>query len=57
MDQLLTTKEAALYLRVSPYTLVKHRQAKLGPKFVKIGSRTVRYRVSDLNNYINQIGA
>lgn len=57
MDQLFTTKEAALYLRVSPHTLIKHRQESIGPKYVRIGSRTIRYRVSDLNNYINQIGA
>lgn len=54
MEQiLLTTEEAALYLRLSPHTLTKWRQIDYGPKYISLGNRAVRYRVEDLNDYIN----
>ncbi|MFX0546121.1 helix-turn-helix transcriptional regulator [Roseovarius sp. S1116L3] len=47
-DKLLTTKEAAILLRLSPQTLEKWRTQGRGPKFVKLESKAVRYRYGDL---------
>lgn len=56
-SQLLTTKEAAEYLRYSEYTLRRARvdgtlSGKKQPKFTKMG-KAVRYRKSDLDNWVN----
>jgi excisionase family DNA binding protein len=49
---MLTTKEAADYLRLSERTLERLRTSGLNaPKFVKI-NRCVRYRQSDLEEWI-----
>jgi excisionase family DNA binding protein len=49
---LLTTQDAAAYLTVSKAFLERDRWAGARVPFVKIGSRAVRYRVSDLEAYI-----
>lgn len=49
---LMTTKQAAAYLNVKPGTLEQWRWYGNGPPFVKMG-RTVRYRLADLNEYID----
>lgn len=51
-DQLLTTKQAAQILGVSSAFLERDRWAGARVPFVKIGSRAVRYRHSDLLAYI-----
>lgn len=53
-DRLLTTKETARYLSVSPAFLERDRW--LGPTipFIKVGKHTVRYQLSDLDDYINK---
>lgn len=48
VDSLLTTAEAARFLRVKPLTLKDWRRIKSGPPFVKLGARLVRYRREDL---------
>jgi excisionase family DNA binding protein len=49
---LLTQREAASVLRLSERTLERMRTSGLNaPKFVKMG-RVVRYRVSDLEEWI-----
>lgn len=53
MEQLLNTKQAAKLLGISPAFLERDRWAGARVKFVKIGSRTVRYRLSDLESYID----
>ncbi|MCG7984538.1 helix-turn-helix transcriptional regulator [Candidatus Thiodiazotropha endoloripes] len=50
---LLTTKEAALFLGVSKAFLERDRWAGARIPFVKIGTRAVRYRADDLDGYIN----
>ncbi|NOC91929.1 AlpA family transcriptional regulator [Ruegeria sp. HKCCD6604] len=40
---LLTTKQAARLLRLSPQTLEKWRTQGVGPNFVKLGNKSVRY--------------
>lgn len=50
---LLSTDEAAQYLRTKPLTLVAWRHKKQGPAYVKMGGH-VRYRQGDLDAYIAQ---
>lgn len=50
--QLLTTKAAAHYLGVSEAFLERDRWAGARIPFIKIGSRAVRYRLSDLDSHI-----
>lgn len=45
---LLTPKEAASFLRVAEETLAKWRTKGTGPKFRRLGHRTVRYLKADL---------
>ena len=52
-NNLLTTKEAAPILGVSVAFLERDRWAGARVPFIKIGSRAVRYRLSDLNTYID----
>lgn len=49
---LLNTKQAAEYLGVSAAFLERDRWAGARVPFVKIGSRAVRYRTTDLEAYI-----
>lgn len=54
MSKLLSTSQAADYLGVSKAFLERDRWAGARIPFIKIGSRAVRYRQNDLDNYINQ---
>jgi predicted DNA-binding transcriptional regulator AlpA len=51
-ENLLTSKEAAPILGVSVAFLERDRWAGARVPFIKVGSRAVRYRLSDLNAYI-----
>lgn len=51
-DKLLTTREAAPLLGVSEAFLERDRWAGAKVPFVRIGSRAVRYRISDIESYI-----
>jgi len=51
-SQLLNTKQAASFLAVSNAFLERDRWAGARIPFIKIGSRAVRYRMSDLEAYI-----
>ena len=51
-DFLLTTKQAAQILGVSVAFLERDRWAGARVPFIKVGSRAVRYRYSDLLAYI-----
>ena len=53
MMDLLTTKEAAAFLKLAPITLAKWRAAKKGPTWTRTG-RTVKYRRRDLEAYLKQ---
>jgi len=52
--KLLDTTEAANYLGVSKAFLERDRWAGARIPFIKIGSRAVRYRQTDLDRYIEQ---
>jgi excisionase family DNA binding protein len=49
---MLTTHEAASYLRLSPRTLERLRVQGTGPKFFRPSNRSIRYRQQDLEAYI-----
>ncbi|MEM7430689.1 MAG: helix-turn-helix domain-containing protein [Pseudomonadota bacterium] len=51
---LLTTKQAAKFLGVSMAFLERDRWAGATIPFVKVGSRSVRYLKSDLEDYIRE---
>lgn len=51
-EKLLTTRDAAALLCVSVAFLERDRWAGARIPFVKIGSRAVRYRLSDLEQFI-----
>lgn len=50
--KLLNTKQAAQYLGVSAAFLERDRWAGARIPFVRIGTRTVRYRTCDLDAFI-----
>lgn len=50
IDDLLTTKEAALFLKVSSSWLNKARISGDGPRFIKMG-RSVRYSLLALEEF------
>jgi len=47
---MLTTHEAASYLRLSARTLERLRVAGTGPKFIRLANRSIRYRQQDLSH-------
>lgn len=51
-SDLLTTEQAAQYLKLSTGTLANWRYLKIGPKFKKINGKLIRYNVKDLNKFI-----
>lgn len=53
IQQLVTTKVAAAYLGVSASFLEKDRWRGSRIPFVRIGARTIKYRLSDLDAFIN----
>jgi excisionase family DNA binding protein len=53
-EQLLNSQQAADYLGVSRAFLERDRWAGAKIPFIKIGSRAVRYRQSDLEGYVEQ---
>lgn len=52
MNNLLTTKEAARFLGVSAAFLERDRWAGADIPFVRVGSRAVRYQVSELEAFV-----
>jgi len=53
-NSLFTEPQAARFLNFTPRCLQAWRQRGVGPKFVRVSSRAVRYRICDLNEWINQ---
>ena len=50
-NDLMTTEEAALYVRLSPRTLERYRVTGEGPTYLKNGRR-VLYRQADLDQWL-----
>jgi hypothetical protein len=54
-ETLLYPKEAAKFLRVDENTLAKWRQKGNGPAYVKISSRAIRYELSELERFKEEL--
>jgi prophage regulatory protein len=54
--QLLTVKEVAGLLGIHERTVWKMASASEIPKPIKIGSKSVRWRLNDLRNFIQKAG-
>jgi predicted DNA-binding transcriptional regulator AlpA len=52
-EELLADPEAAAVIGVVPTTMPQWRHRGVGPRYLKLG-RLVRYRPSDLRDWINQ---
>ena len=52
-NALVTPATAAARLHVRPRTLEFWRSRGRGPKFVRLGEKTLRYAITDLDAYIN----
>lgn len=52
---LLTTKQAADWLGYKPRMLEARRLKGDGPLFIRISARAVRYRLEDLQNWVNSL--
>lgn len=50
-QELMTTKELAAYARVSESFLKKKRMEGTGPAFLKLGTKKVVYRLTDVDAY------
>ncbi len=53
-EKFLTTEQAATLLQLSPITLRKWRKVKLGPDFCALADRTVRYRESAIEEWLER---
>lgn len=51
---IMTEHEAAQHLALSVHTLRAWRAQRRGPAFVRIGRRAIRYRMADLDAYLQQ---
>ena len=52
--ELLAPPQAAAILKMSPLTLQQWRAAKYGPPFIRLSKRAVRYRRSDIEQWLRQ---
>ena len=49
---LVNTKQASVYVGLSPITLSRMRREHVGPRFLRLGKR-VYYRLEDLNSWLD----
>ncbi len=54
IDRLLTTRQAASHLNLTPHTLEKWRCSGGGPRFIRYSARCIRYRFDDLTAWLAQ---
>ena len=52
-DALVTNPEAAAFLNYKPFTLafIRSQRPKSGPAFIRLGGKSIRYRMGDLRAY------
>ena len=51
-EKLMTSKQVADYLGVSEGTMYEYRALGIGPKYMRIGGRLVRYRLCDVDAWL-----
>ena len=54
-DKLLTTKQVAEIVQLSPATLVDFRHDSRGPVYQRLGKREIRYWHSDVLKWLDQV--
>lgn len=54
-NEILDTKDAAKFLRLSTKTLENWRCRGFGPRFLKLSRKAVRYRVVDLVSWMDGV--
>lgn len=52
-DQLIDEKQASQLMGISPRTLQGYRVKGGGPEFIKLNNKIVRYKISAIQNWIN----
>ena len=52
-DDLVTEKTAAAFLNKNPKTLYRWRQNGVSPKYVKLPTGSILYRLTDLKRFIS----
>lgn len=52
-ERLLTPMEAAELLTLQPSTLAEYRTHGKGPRFIRLSRNTVRYKLTDLLDFIH----
>lgn len=52
-ERLLTPREAADYLGLTPRFLTERRHRGSSPPVIRLSSRCIRYRLSDLDEWID----
>lgn len=55
MAELLTTREAAGYLRLAVTTLEHWRLEGRGPDWIRLSSRQIRYRRADVDRWLAEM--
>ncbi len=51
---LISEKQAAEILNLTPSALRKWRQQRRGPRFVRLSPRCVKYRASDIAEFLSE---
>jgi predicted DNA-binding transcriptional regulator AlpA len=51
-DMLLTERQCSDHLNVPAPTLTRWRHRRIGPPFIKLGARQVRYRLSEVEAWL-----
>ena len=53
-DEMLDTKAVAAWLGIAPITIAKGRCTGLGPPYVRLTPKAIRYRKSDVEKWLNE---
>ncbi len=53
-DNLLNTEQVADLAGLSPRTIKQMRQTGNGPRYFRLGERTIRYKREDINEWIEK---
>lgn len=54
IEELLSEKEAARLLGLTPFALRKWRNQRRGPEFIRLSLRCVRYKLADIKAFIDE---
>lgn len=53
LEKLMTAKEVSKHLRISEAALYIFRRSGTGPNYIRLNDRLVRYRKSDIDEWLN----